>query len=86
MTPQHLMARMQDEEISQLLSDIGMLQVNEELSEAELSDYVKKVLDHRKWSMIKEKEAERADAERQKDFLKAASLAQEIVALNRSLK
>ncbi len=42
MTPQHLMARMQDEEISQLLSDIGMLQVNEELSEAELSDYVKK--------------------------------------------
>ncbi len=86
MTPQHLMARVQDEEISQLLSDIGMLQVNEELSEAELSDYVKKVLDHRKWSMIKEKEAERADAERQKDFVKAASLAQEIVALNRSLK
>ncbi|MCA1213758.1 DNA primase [Bacillus amyloliquefaciens] len=86
MTPQHLMARMQDGEISQLLSDIGMLQVNEELSEAELSDYVKKVLDHRKWSMIKEKEAERADAERQKDFVKAASLAQEIVALNRSLK
>ncbi len=36
------MARMQDEEISQSLSDIGMLQVNEELSEAELSDYVKK--------------------------------------------
>ncbi len=36
--------------------------------------------------MIKEKEAERADAERQKDFVKAASLAQEIVALNRSLK
>ncbi|MFC9276110.1 hypothetical protein ACFTRA_13235, partial [Bacillus spizizenii] len=47
---------------------------------------VKKVLNQRNWSMIKEKEAERAEAERQKDFLRAASLAQEIVTLNRSLK
>jgi DNA primase len=60
--------------------------VNEELSEAELSDYVKKVLNYRNWSMIKEKEAARAEAERQKDFIKAATLAQEIVKLNRSLK
>lgn len=68
LTPQHLMARVTDDHISQLLSDILMLQVNQELSEAELSDYVKKVLNQRNWSMIKEKEAERAEAERQKDF------------------
>ncbi|WP_116316533.1 DNA primase [Bacillus subtilis] len=86
LTPQHLMARVTDDHITQLLSDILMLQVNQELSEAELSDYVKKVLNQRNWSMIKEKEAERAEAERQKDFLRAASLAQEIVTLNRSLK
>lgn len=42
LTPQHLMARVTDDHISQLLSDILMLQVNQELSEAELSDYVKK--------------------------------------------
>ena len=53
LTPQHLMARVTDDHISQLLSDILMLQVNQELSEAELSDYVKKVLNQRNWSMIK---------------------------------
>ncbi|MED4800821.1 DNA primase [Bacillus atrophaeus] len=86
LTPQNAMSKFQDDTISQLLSDILMLQINQELSEAELSDYVKKVLNHRKWSMIKEKEQERAEAERQKDFLTAASLAQEIITLNRSLK
>ncbi|WP_321167234.1 DnaB-like helicase N-terminal domain-containing protein, partial [Bacillus licheniformis] len=83
---QELFKRVEDQELGQLLTDILMLQVNEELSEAELSDYVKKVLNYRNWSMIKEKEAARAEAERQKDFIKAATLAQEIVKLNRSLK
>lgn len=36
--------------------------------------------------MIKEKELERAEAERQKDFFKAATLGQEIIQLTRSLK
>ncbi|MDA7026911.1 DNA primase [Bacillus sp. CLL-7-23] len=83
---QHLYKRVEDEELSQLLTDILMLQINDELSETEFSDYVKKVLNYRKWSMIKEKEAERAEAERQKDFIRAATLAQEIVKLNRLLK
>ncbi|MFT0800134.1 DNA primase [Bacillus swezeyi] len=83
---QQLFKRIEDQELSQLLTDILMLQVNEELGEAELSDYVKKVLNYRNWSMIKEKEAARAEAERQKDFIRAATLAQEIIKLNRSLK
>lgn len=39
---QQLFKRIDDQELSQLLTDILMLQVNQELSEAELSDYVKK--------------------------------------------
>ncbi|MGE6629272.1 DNA primase [Bacillus sp. NPDC077027] len=85
-TPQHLMNCFQDETISQLLTDILMIQVGDELTEAELSDYVKKVLNHRNLSMIKEKDLERAEAERQKDFFKAATLAKEIIQLNRTLK
>ncbi|MCY7728859.1 toprim domain-containing protein, partial [Bacillus safensis] len=85
-TPQHLMNRIEDDVMNQLLTDIMMIQVGDELSEAELSDYVKKVLNHRNLSMIKEKELERAEAERQKDFFKAATLAKEIIQLNRSLK
>ncbi|MES9688167.1 DNA primase, partial [Bacillus sp. JJ353] len=83
---QQLFKRIDDQELGQLLTDILMLQINEELSETELSDYVKKVLNYRNWSMIKEKEAARTEAERQKDFIKAATLAQEIIKLNRSLK
>lgn len=41
-TPQHLMNRIEDDVINQLLTDIFMIQVGDELSEAELSDYVKK--------------------------------------------
>ncbi|MDI5789555.1 hypothetical protein PO124_17265 [Bacillus licheniformis] len=40
---QELFKRVEDQELGQLLTDILMLQVNEELSEAELSDYVKSV-------------------------------------------
>ncbi|MBU8788369.1 MULTISPECIES: DNA primase [Bacillus] len=83
---QQLFKRIDDQELGQLLTDILMLQINEELSETELSDYVKKVLNYRNWSMIKEKEVARTEAERQKDFIKAATLAQEIIKLNRSLK
>ncbi|MEC3605977.1 DNA primase [Bacillus glycinifermentans] len=83
---QQLFKRIDDQELGQLLTDILMLQINDELSETELSDYVKKVLNYRNWSMIKEKEAARTEAERQKDFIKAATLAQEIIKLNRSLK
>lgn len=39
---QELFKRVEDQELGQLLTDILMLQVSEELSEAELSDYVKK--------------------------------------------
>lgn len=85
-TPQHLMNRIEDDVMNQLLTDILMIQVGDELSEAELSDYVKTVLNHRNLSMIKEKELERAEAERQKDFFKAATLGQEIIQLTRSLK
>lgn len=41
-TPQHLMNRIEDDVMNQLLTDILMIQVGDELSEAELSDYVKK--------------------------------------------
>lgn len=72
--------------LHQFVSDIAMLSVNEDISERELADYIKQVLNHQNWLMIKEKEAEKLEAERQKDFVKAASIAMEVIRLKRDLK
>lgn len=78
--------RLPDHKLHQVVSDIAMLSVNEEISERELSDYIKQVLNHQNWLMIKEKESEKHDAERKKDFVKAAGIAMEIIKLKQSLK
>lgn len=72
--------------LHQFVSDIAMLSVNEDISERELADYIKQVLNHQNWLMIKEKEAEKLEAERQKDFVKAANIAMEVIRLKRDLK
>jgi DNA primase len=72
--------------LHQFVSDIAMLSVNEDISERELADYIKQVLNHQNWLMIKEKEAEKLEAERQKDFVKAANIAMEVIRLKRGLK
>jgi DNA primase len=78
--------KLPDNQLHQFVSDIAMLSVNEEISERELSDYIKQVLNHQNWLMIKEKEAEKHEAERQKDFVKAANIAMEVIRLKRDLK
>ncbi|MGJ7921401.1 DNA primase [Neobacillus sp. LXY-4] len=75
----------QDERLRRIITEIEMMLVNEELAEKELSDYIKQVLNHQKMLKIKEKEAERTEAERQRDFLKAAAIAMEIIQLRKSL-
>ncbi|MGG4490003.1 DNA primase [Metabacillus idriensis] len=78
--------KLPDNQLHQFVSDIAMLSVSEEISERELSDYIKQVLNHQNWLMIKEKEAEKHEAERKKDFVKAANIAMEVIRLKRDLK
>ncbi|NMD71881.1 DNA primase [Bacillus sp. DNRA2] len=75
----------QDERLRRIVTDIEMMLINDELTEKELSDYIKQVLNYQKMLKIKEKEAERTEAERQNDFLKAARLAMDIIQLRKSL-
>ncbi len=62
-----------------------MMLINDEISEKELSDYIKQVLNYQKLLKIKEKEAEEKHAERQKDYVKAAAIAMEIIQMRKSL-
>ena len=44
-----------------------MMSINDELSDQELTDYIKQVLNYQKMLKIKEKEVEQKEAERQSD-------------------
>ena len=47
-----------------MLLRLEMMSVNEEVTDKELTDYLNQVLKYEKMLMIKEKEAERIEAER----------------------
>lgn len=79
------LTRIHDENLKRIVTDIAMISVEEEVTDSVLSDYVKQVLNHKKLSMIKEKESEQLEAERSKDYLKAATIANEIIQMKKAL-
>jgi DNA primase len=76
---------LQDDKLKRIVADIGMMSINDEISEQELNDYIKQVLNYQKLLKIKEKEAERKEAESQKDYSRAAAIAMEIIQLQKLL-
>ena len=78
--------RLQDERLLRAATDIAMQSISEETATVEISDYINQVLKHQKLSMIKEKESERQEAERQKDYVRAATIAMEIIQMRKVLK
>ncbi|AIE60774.1 DNA primase [Bacillus methanolicus] len=76
---------LKDEKLKRIVTDIAMMSINDEISDQEMSDYIKQVLNYQKMLKIKEKELEEKEAERQKDFARAAAIAMEIVQLRKSL-
>jgi DNA primase len=80
------MERIPEVELKKKISELGMLTLEEELSEAVLRDYMKQVFNYPKLLTIKEKEQEKKQAEVQNDFLRAAQIAMEIIQLKKELK
>lgn len=75
----------QDDNLRRIIADIEMMSINDELSNQELNDYIKQVLNYQKLLKIKEKEVELKEAERRSDYSKAAAIATEINQLRKSL-
>lgn len=80
------MERIPEMELKKKISELGMLTLEEELSEAVLRDYMKQVFNYPKLLTIKEKEQEKKQAEVKNDFLRAAQIAMEIIQLKKELK
>ena len=74
-----------DEKLKRTVVDIEMMEINDEISEQELMDYLKQVFKYPKMLMIKEKTANLKEAERQNNFIQAALIAEEIKQLLKSL-
>ncbi|MDQ0218276.1 DNA primase [Peribacillus cavernae] len=74
-----------DQNLRRIVSEIEMMSVNGEVSDKELTDYIKQVLKYEKMLKIKEKEAEEKEAERQSDHVRAAQIAMEIIQMRKSL-
>ncbi|MFF2447586.1 DNA primase [Neobacillus sp. NPDC058068] len=75
----------QDGNLRRMVANIEMMSINDELSNQELTDYIKQVLNYPKLLKIKEKEVELKEAERQGEFSRAAEIGNEINQLRKSL-
>jgi DNA primase len=75
----------QDDNLRRMVADIEMMVINDELTDQELTDYIKQVLNYQNVLKIKEKEVVLKEAEREKDFGKAAAIATEIKNLRKLL-
>jgi DNA primase len=80
------LSKLPSPELQHIVSNIAMISLNTEVSEQEISDYIKQVLNHQKMLMIKEKEVEKNEAERNKLYKEAAQIAMEIIQLKQALK
>ncbi len=81
-----LLEKMDDHQLKSLVSELAMLTLEDEVSDIVLNDYMKQVLNYPKLLTIKEKEKEKQHAEQNKDYLKAAQIAMEIIQMNKALK
>jgi DNA primase len=84
--PSSFLNYIKDEKLKRIVAEIEMMSINEELAPQELNDYLKQVFNYPKMLKIKEKNVEKVEAEKQKDFVKAATIAMEIIQLQKSLK
>jgi DNA primase len=69
-----------------MVVDIEMMDINEELSNQELMDYMKQILNYDKIVEIKEKKLKQKEAERQQNYVEAAKIGMEVLLLEKSLK
>lgn len=75
-----------DNELKRMVVDIEMMDINEELSNQELMDYMKQILNYDKIVEIKEKKLKQKEAERQQNYVEAAKIGMEVLLLEKSLK
>ena len=78
--------RLNDEKLMRIASEIALLDLSDDISEAELEDYLKWIENYPKWVEIEKKEIEKKEAEKQQNIVLAAQIAMEIIQMKQKLK
>ncbi|OIJ22144.1 DNA primase [Anaerobacillus alkalidiazotrophicus] len=82
----HFIQKLNDEKLARIATEIAMMTISEELSEQELSDYIKQINNYPKVIEIESKEKARKEAENRGDYPMAAKIAMEILQMKKELK
>ena len=80
------MEQLTDPNLVKIASELAMMDLNNDVSDKELHDYIRQVLNYPEWIKIEEREKEKKEAEMKQDFVQAAKIAMEILEMKKSLK
>lgn len=78
--------RLRDERLMEVASDLAMMTINEEVTEQEIQDCIRQVLDYPKKRHIEELQEEIKRLEKAENYAKAQQLGLEIIRLRKELK
>lgn len=82
----HFLSTIEDEKYVKLATKIAMNEINEDVSEQGLNDYIMQVKNYNISFEIRKRKEEQIKADRSKDYNKSLQLGQEIIELRRRLK
>lgn len=82
----NFMQTIDDTKLLKIISELAMMEINTEVTDQEINDYIHKVLEYPKLQEIQLKEKEKLQAEREKDVVRAAQIAKQIIEMKLALK
>jgi DNA primase len=84
--PSRFIHSLQDEKLIRLATSLSMAELNPNPSHKEIADMIRRIQDQPKWIEIERKKEEKLKAERSGDAIRAATIGQEIILLQKRLK
>ncbi|MFC0522577.1 DNA primase [Pontibacillus salicampi] len=82
--PSHFMEQLPDDSVQNLVSEIAMMKLSSDLSDGEIQDYIKQIDLQKHQESISSLKAEQKEAERQKDHVRAAQIAMQILEMKKA--
>lgn len=78
--------KLEDVSLQHTATEIAMMQINEQLTDQELADYIRQVNNYSKWLEVEKKEQQKQQALKEKNEDLAVQLTMEIINMRKSLK
>ncbi|MDQ0254370.1 DNA primase [Evansella vedderi] len=84
--PSAFIERLEDETLKRITTELAMMTINEDMSEQELNDYIRKIQQYPKKLEIEQLKLKRVQLEEAKEYKQAAAIGMEIIKMEQELK